>query len=83
MRWIRGADGKLLSAQARRDLISSGNGVSNRLLMFDHRLAILSDQIIRRSVQRGSPFGGESRSEKAVRRLGLESTLRRQGRLKQ
>ena len=37
---------------------------------------------VRRSVQRGSPFGDESWSEKAVRRLGLESTLRPQGRPK-
>lgn len=37
---------------------------------------------IRRSVERGSPFGGESWSERAVRRLGLESTLRPRGRPK-
>jgi putative transposase len=37
---------------------------------------------VRRSVQRGSPFGAESWSEQAVRRLGLESTVRPQGRPK-
>jgi putative transposase len=37
---------------------------------------------VRRSVQRGNPFGEESWSKTAVRRLGLESTLRPQGRPK-
>jgi putative transposase len=37
---------------------------------------------LRRSVNRGSPFGEEFWSEQAVRRLGLESTLRPQGRPK-
>jgi len=37
---------------------------------------------VRHSVQRGCPLGEESWSEKAVRRLGLESTLRPQGRPK-
>ena len=37
---------------------------------------------VRRSVQRGSPFGDESWSESAARRLALESTLRPQGRPK-
>lgn len=37
---------------------------------------------LRRSVQRGSPFGDESWSDRAVRQLGLESTLRPQGRPK-
>jgi putative transposase len=37
---------------------------------------------VRRSVQRGSPFGEASWSDKVVRRLGLESTLRPQGRPK-
>ncbi len=35
---------------------------------------------VRRCVHRGSPFGDESWSAKVVRRLGLESTLRPQGR---
>ncbi len=35
---------------------------------------------IRRSVERGSPFGSESWNERAIRRLGLESTLRPRGR---
>lgn len=37
---------------------------------------------VRHSVQRGSPFGNESWSERTVRRLELESTLRPQGRPK-
>jgi putative transposase len=37
---------------------------------------------VRRSVQRGRPFGDGSWSEQAVRRLGLESTLRPPGRPK-
>jgi putative transposase len=37
---------------------------------------------IRRSVQRGSPFGDEAWSERAVRELGLETTLRPRGRPK-
>ncbi len=35
---------------------------------------------VRRSVQRGSPFGDESWSARAVRRLKLESTTRPRGR---
>jgi putative transposase len=35
---------------------------------------------LRRSVNRGCPFGGASWSDQVVRRLGLESTLRPQGR---
>ena len=37
---------------------------------------------VRRSVLRGNPFGDESWSDRAVRRLGLESTLRSHGRPK-
>jgi putative transposase len=37
---------------------------------------------VRRSVKRGSPFGDSSWSDRAVRRLGLESTIRAQGRPK-
>jgi putative transposase len=37
---------------------------------------------IRRSVQRGSPFGDERWSDRTAERLGLESTLRPQGRPK-
>ena len=39
-------------------------------------------QAVRRSVHRGSPFGDPSWNERAVHRLGLESTLRPQGRPK-
>jgi len=37
---------------------------------------------VRRSVNRGCPFGSDAWSDRAVRRLGLESTLRPQGRPK-
>ena len=37
---------------------------------------------LRRSVARGCPFGEDSWSDRMVRRLGLESTLRPQGRPK-
>ena len=37
---------------------------------------------IRRSVQRGNPFGDDSWSERTVRSLGLETTLRPRGRPK-
>jgi len=37
---------------------------------------------LRRSVKRGCPFGHEAWCDRMVRRLGLESTLRRQGRPK-
>ena len=39
-------------------------------------------QAVRRSVLRGNPLGDVSWSERTVRRLGLESTLRPQGRPK-
>jgi len=39
-------------------------------------------QVVRRSVQRGSPLGDSAWSERMVRRLGLESTLRPRGRPK-
>ena len=37
-------------------------------------------QALRRCVKRGTPFGDESWTDRAVRELGLESTLRPQGR---
>jgi putative transposase len=39
-------------------------------------------QAIRRSVDRGRPFGDEAWSDRVVRRLGLETTLRPRGRPK-
>jgi putative transposase len=35
---------------------------------------------IRHSIQRGTPFGGETWTRRAARQLGLESTLRPRGR---
>jgi putative transposase len=35
---------------------------------------------VRRSIHRGCPFGSEAWTDRAARRLGLESTLRPQGR---
>jgi len=37
-------------------------------------------QAVRRSVQRGCPFGDDRWSDRAVRRLGLETTIRPRGR---
>ena len=37
---------------------------------------------VRSSVQRGSPFGNDAWTERTIRRLGLESTIRAQGRPK-
>lgn len=37
-------------------------------------------EALRRSVQRGQPFGGEAWSQRVAARLGLESTLRPRGR---
>jgi len=37
---------------------------------------------LRRSVRRGNPFGGDAWSDRTIRRLGLESTIRPQGRPK-
>jgi putative transposase len=37
---------------------------------------------VRRSVERGTPFGGQSWCERAIDRLGLESTIRHRGRPK-
>jgi putative transposase len=37
---------------------------------------------VRRSVLRGNPFGGEDWCGRTIRRLGLESTIRPQGRPK-
>jgi putative transposase len=39
-------------------------------------------QAIRRGIDRGRPFGDEDWSDRAVRRLGLETTLRPRGRPK-
>lgn len=39
-------------------------------------------QAVRRSLDRGNPFGDEAWTERAVRRLGLESTTRPRGRPK-
>ncbi len=37
-------------------------------------------EVLRRSVQRGQPYGDEVWAERVARRLGLESTLRARGR---
>lgn len=39
-------------------------------------------EALRRALQRGRPFGSEAWSEKIVRQLGLESTIRSPGRPK-
>ena len=76
-RWLRGsAEDKALLATW--PLPRKGNWV-------DHVNAPQTEselRAVRRSVQRGSPFGDECWSQRAVRRLGLESTVRPQGRPK-
>jgi putative transposase len=37
-------------------------------------------EALRRSVQRGQPFGGEAWAKRTAKRLGLESTFRARGR---
>ncbi len=74
-RWLRGSaeDRALLAAWP----------VSRKPSWVDHVNSPQTEaelEALRRSVQRGSPFGDESWSEKAIRRLGLESTLRPRGR---
>ena len=76
-RWLRGSaeDNQLLAAWP---LPRKANWVDHvNAPQTESELAAL-----RRSVRRGSPFGDASWSELAVRRLGLESTLRPQGRPK-
>lgn len=76
-RWLRGSaeDRQLLAAWP---LARKSNWI-------DHVNAPQTEAdlaALRRSVRRGSPFGDASWSERVVRRLGLESTLRPQGRPK-
>ena len=76
-RWLRGSaeDNQLLAAWP---LPRKANWVDHvNAPQTEAELAAL-----RRSVRRGSPFGDASWSERAVCRLGLESTCRPQGRPK-
>jgi len=61
-----------------RDNSASGRGHTSRCQW----LTAAELEALRRSVQRGCPFGDESWSAQAVRRLGLEATLRPRGRPK-
>jgi putative transposase len=74
-RWLRGSaeDKALLAAWPRArqpDWVSHVNSVQSEAEL----------QSLRRSMQRGSPFGGERWTARAVTKLGLESTLRARGR---
>ncbi len=74
-RWLRGSteDKALLSAWPRprqSDWVAHVNSVQSEAEL----------QALQQSIQRGSPFGGERWSTRAVTRLGLESTLRPRGR---
>jgi putative transposase len=76
-RWQRGSaeDSKLLAAWP----------VPRKANWIDHVNVPQTEaelQAIRRSVDRGSPFGDEAWSDRVVRRLGLETTLRPRGRPK-
>jgi putative transposase len=76
-RWLRGsaADKALLSAWP----------LPRKPGWVDHVNAAMTEaelQALRRCIKRGTPFGDDSWTDQAVRRLGLESTLRPQGRPK-
>ncbi len=74
-RWLRGSaeDKALLAAWP---LPRKANWAKHvNALQTEGELAAL-----RRSVQRGSPFGTDVWSDRTIRRLGLESTVRPQGR---
>jgi putative transposase len=76
-RWLRGsaADKSLLAPWP----------LPRRPGWVDHVKSPLTEgelQALRRCVKRGTPFGDETWTDQAVRRLGLESTLRPQGRPK-
>jgi putative transposase len=76
-RWLRGSaeDRTLLSAWP----------LPRKASWVDHVNAAQTEAeltALRRSVERGSPFGGAPWSERTIRRLGLESTIRPQGRPK-
>ena len=74
-RWLRGSaeDRQLL---ARWPLPRKSNWVEH----VNDPLTEAELAALRRSVSRGSPYGDETWSNRAVRRLGLESTIRPQGR---
>lgn len=76
-RWLRGAteDKQLLTAWP----------LARKASWVDHVNAPQTEAelvAVRRSVQRGSPLGDEAWSQRTVRRLGLESTIRPHGRPK-
>lgn len=76
-RWLRGAteDKQLLTAWP----------LARKASWVDHVNAPQTEAelvAVRRSVQRGSPLGDEAWSQRTVRRLGLESTIRPRGRPK-
>jgi putative transposase len=76
-RWLRGSadDQKLLAAWP----------LPRKAGWVDHVNEPLTEAelaAIQRSAQRGSPFGSATWSDRTVKRLGLESTLRPHGRLK-
>ena len=76
-RWLRGA-------RAERELLASWP-VPRKSNWLSHVNASQTEAelaAIRRSVHRGSPYGDASWSQRAVRRLGLHSTLRPPGRPK-
>ena len=76
-RWLRGsADAKALLAAW---------PLARKAGWLDHVNEPLTEselKAVRRSIQRGNPFGDPSWSERTVRRLGLESTVRPHGRPK-
>jgi len=84
-RWRWGSLHRWLQGSATEKQLLAGWPVPRRASWVDHVNAPLTDAeliAVRHSVQRGCPFGSQPWSDRAVRRLGLESTVRPRGRPK-
>jgi REP-associated tyrosine transposase len=74
-RWLRGS-------QADRELLASWP-LARKANWVEHVNQPISDAelaAVRHSIDRGRPYGGQTWSDRTVRRLGLETTLRPRGR---
>jgi len=83
--WRWGSLHRWVSGPARDKGLLSAWPLSRKSSWVDYVNAVETDSelnAVRRSARRGSPFGDEAWSERAVRRLGLESTIRPHGRPK-
>jgi putative transposase len=83
--WRWGSLHRWLRASAADQLLLAAWPLPRRAGWVDHVNAPLTQaelDAVRRSIDRGQPFGESSWSRRTVRRLGLESTVRPQGRPK-